>query len=57
MLHLNQIRLFSGDHDDGYPISEDDFDNAKIAFAIIVAVFALQFVFGGLAVLRYWLES
>jgi hypothetical protein len=57
MLHLNQIRMFSGDPYEGYPISDDDIDTAKISLVIIVAVFAIQFAFGGLAVLRYWLGA
>jgi hypothetical protein len=56
MLQLNQIRLLSGEpYDD--PISGDDIDNLKIALAIIVAVFATQLAFGGIALLAHWLNG
>ncbi len=49
MLWLRLPGFFSGDYD-GEPLS-DDADNARISVFIIVAVFALQLTFGGLALL------
>jgi hypothetical protein len=49
---LTQIRAFSGDHG-GYPPWDDGMATGRLSLVIIVAVFALQLLFAGLAL---WLH-
>ena len=48
---LNQTRLFSDDPH-ARPMSEDDIETARLSLMIVVVVFAIQLIFGAIALLH-----